>query len=50
MSIAMDACYSILLATARSAVNSPAALEGIQQHVHQYFGGTTVPGGTNQTI
>jgi hypothetical protein len=50
MSIAVDACYSILLATARSAVNSPAALEAIQQHVHQYFGGTKVPDGTTQAL
>lgn len=40
LSVAVDACYSLLLSAAPHAVDSPHALAAIDQLVHQYFGGT----------
>lgn len=39
LNTAVDACYSILLQTAITSVDSPAALSAIRDRVHQYFHG-----------
>lgn len=41
LQVAIDGCYSVLLAGARQVVNSPDALEAIQQRVHAYFSGVS---------
>jgi len=35
----IDGCYSLLLHSARHVINSPIALEAVQQQVHAYFSG-----------
>lgn len=39
MRVAIDACYSMLLASARNVVDSPVAIDALQQRVHEYFSG-----------
>lgn len=38
--IAIDACYSMALNSARTVIDSPAALERLQERVHEYFCGS----------
>ncbi len=35
----IDGCYSLLLHSARHVIDSPTALEAVQQQVHTYFSG-----------
>ena len=41
--LAIDACYSTALSTSRSSINSPAALEKLQERIHSYFSGASRP-------
>jgi|GEM_PF-1697446 len=44
LTVAIDACYSMLLNGSRVAISSPAALAGLEERVDQYFSGTPQAG------
>jgi hypothetical protein len=39
LQVAIDACYSLVLISARGVIDSAAALDLLQQRVHTYFSG-----------
>lgn len=39
LNVAVDSCYSLLLQSAGYAINSPIALEALNERVHSYFHG-----------